>query len=245
MTGELHTLTGAYAADALPDQERELFEQHLASCQTCAQEVRELRETTARLATVVSVAPPDGLWERVRGEIANTRQLPPSLADRRSSDRAPRRAWRHLPSRLVAVAAAALLVIAVSLGGLSLSLADRLDRSTLRNDRIAAVLAAPDVQTHTASASGVGSGTVVVSQARQAAVFVASGLRQVPTTRTYQLWVIDRGQARSAGLLGSGGKVVQLLDGGLAGADAVGVTVEPRGGSPQPTSTPVLLVGLA
>jgi anti-sigma-K factor RskA len=240
---ELHTLTGAYAADALPDQERAEFEQHLASCQTCAQEVRELRETAARLAAIVSEAPPPGLWERVREDIATTRQLPPSLASRRARHRA--RAWHRLPNRLVATAAAALLVIAVALGGLSLSLANRLDRSTQENDRIAAVLSAPDVQTHSVNAQGVGSGTVAVSAERGEAVFVASGLRRVPSGKTYQLWVITGERARSAGLLGTGGQVTRVIDSDLAGADAVGLTVEPRRGSPQPTMNPVLLVDLA
>jgi anti-sigma-K factor RskA len=242
MTAELHTMTGAYAADALPDQERALFEQHLATCRTCAQEVRELRETAARLATAVSEPPPEGLWDRVAADIATTRQLPPTLADRRARGR---HAWQRLPNRLLAAAAAALLVIAVGLGALSANLANRLDRSTAENDRIAAVLAAPDVQTHSASVQGVGSGTVAVSRARNEAVFVASGLRQVPSSRTYQLWVIDRGQARSAGLLGTGGQVSRVIDGDLGGADAVALTVEPRRGSPQPTSDPVLAVNLA
>lgn len=242
MTAELHTMTGAYAADALPDGERALFEQHLATCQTCQQEVRELRETAARLATSVSLPPPEGLWERVSADIATTRQLPPTLADRRSRGRY---AWQRLPRRLVAAAAAALLVIAIGLGALSASLANRLDRTTLESKRITAVLAAPDVRTHSATAPGVGSGTVAVSQSRQAAVFVADGLRRVPSSRTYQLWVIGGGQARSAGLLGTGGQATRVLNSSLAGADAVGLTVEPRGGSPQPTSTPVLLVNLA
>ena len=242
MTAELHTMTGAYAADALPDHERALFEQHLATCQTCQQEVRELRETTARLATAVSMPPPEGLWERVQAEIAVTRQLPPTIA----AARARRSGWQRLSNRLVAAAAAALLVVAVSLGALSLSLANRLDHSNAQNQRIEQVLAAPDVRTHTARVPGVGSGTVVESRSRQDGVFVASGLAEVPSSRTYQLWLIGGGKARSAGLLGAGGKdTTRLLPGGLAGAEAVGVTVEPRGGSPQPTSDPVLLVDVA
>jgi anti-sigma factor RsiW len=43
MSSELHTLTGAYAAAALPEEEREAFERHLRDCAACRQEVRELR----------------------------------------------------------------------------------------------------------------------------------------------------------------------------------------------------------
>ena len=48
-TAELHTLTGAYALHALPEDERVAFERHLGACEACAQEVRELSATAARL----------------------------------------------------------------------------------------------------------------------------------------------------------------------------------------------------
>ena len=41
MSADLHTLTGAYAADALSGTERLAFERHLDDCPACAQEVRE------------------------------------------------------------------------------------------------------------------------------------------------------------------------------------------------------------
>lgn len=44
-TVDLHTLTGAYALGALSEQESAEFAGHLAQCQACTQEVRELRET--------------------------------------------------------------------------------------------------------------------------------------------------------------------------------------------------------
>jgi anti-sigma factor RsiW len=74
MSADLHTLTGAYAADALSETERLAFERHLDACPACAQEVRELTETAARLGSAVAVPPPAALWERVRAEAAATRQ---------------------------------------------------------------------------------------------------------------------------------------------------------------------------
>ena len=55
---ELHTLTGAYAANALDAEERDRFALHLAACADCRQEVAELRATTARLAGAVFEQPP-------------------------------------------------------------------------------------------------------------------------------------------------------------------------------------------
>ena len=91
MTADLHTLTGAYAAHALSDAERLAFERHLDACPACAQEVRELGETAARLGAAVATPPPAALWERVRAEAAATRQLPPVVGRverRRRAERA-------------------------------------------------------------------------------------------------------------------------------------------------------------
>ncbi|EOD68417.1 zf-HC2 domain-containing protein, partial [Amycolatopsis vancoresmycina] len=61
MTAELHTLTGAYALDAVSDVERAEFERHLGACAACRQEVAELRATGARLGVAASADPPPSL----------------------------------------------------------------------------------------------------------------------------------------------------------------------------------------
>ncbi|WP_181789821.1 zf-HC2 domain-containing protein, partial [Streptomyces phytophilus] len=48
-----HTATGAYVLHALPPAERAVFEEHMALCEACEAEVRELAETAARLGTAV------------------------------------------------------------------------------------------------------------------------------------------------------------------------------------------------
>lgn len=57
-SGDLHTLTGPYAVGAVTSSEAEEFRRHLRECDACAREVRELRETAARLALAVAVPPP-------------------------------------------------------------------------------------------------------------------------------------------------------------------------------------------
>ena len=49
MRADLHTFAGAYALDALPDDDRRLFEGHLARCTDCVAEVRGLQAAAARL----------------------------------------------------------------------------------------------------------------------------------------------------------------------------------------------------
>src|SRR4051812_49041418 len=96
----VHTLVGAYALDALSEFERRQFEAHLGECETCAQEVRGLSETTARLGSAVAQRPPLGMRERVLAEVSQVRQVPPRVARRP----APR---RSRAPRLILIAAAA------------------------------------------------------------------------------------------------------------------------------------------
>ena len=249
MSADLHTLTGAYAAHALSDTERLAFERHLDACPACAQEVRELTETAARLGAAVAAPPPPGLWDRVRAEAVVTRQLAPVVgrADRRRRGGAAaglHAGRRRFPPLLAA--AAALLVAVLSVTALNLGLLGRSDRSERTAGLVAAVLAAPDARRVAAAPGGTGQATVVVSRDRGQAVFVASGLPPVPAARTYQLWVVGRSGPRPAGLVevAGGGQVTRLLDGPVTGDEQVAMTVERRGGAAQPTSEPVVVVDL-
>lgn len=77
---DVHTLTGAYVCDALAPVEREAFEEHLAQCSACSQEVAELREVTAVLGKAVALEPPARLKSAVDARVAVTRQLPPEVS---------------------------------------------------------------------------------------------------------------------------------------------------------------------
>ena len=248
MSANLHTLTGAYAAHALSDSERLAFERHLAACPACAQEVRELTETAARLGAAVAVRPPAVLWERVLAEAVATRQLAPVVGRPRRRRRVERaRALGLLGGRRrfppLLAAAAALLVAAVSVTALNLGLPGRSERPV---DLVAAVLGAPDARRVVAALpGGPGQAAVVVSRQQGRAVFQASGLPPAPAARTYQLWVVDRSGPRPAGLVeAGGGRVTRLLDGRVAGTEQVAMTVERQGGSAGPTSEPVVVVDL-
>ncbi|MFC4536542.1 hypothetical protein ACFO60_37720, partial [Sphaerisporangium dianthi] len=78
MSGDPHTLAGAYALHAVEDADERLgFEEHLSRCPECEQEARGLREAAARLGAAPAVEPPARLRERVMAEIGLVRQLPP------------------------------------------------------------------------------------------------------------------------------------------------------------------------
>jgi anti-sigma-K factor RskA len=239
---DLHILTGAYALDALESAERDRFEHHLQRCQPCWHEVRGLHETATRLALAVAQPPPPELRERVLATAARTRQHPP-VPDQRPLPR-PRSAW--VP-RLAGLAAAVAVAVAVTLGITQSATQGRLDRVRAQERAIEAVLTAPDARIVSHRASVGGTATVVFSEASHKMIFTTSGLPPLPGNKVYELWLIAPGSNRPAGLLPapSGGHTAPVLATGLAAGDQAGVTVEPAGGSPQPTTTPIVAIPLA
>ncbi|MFE7810447.1 anti-sigma factor domain-containing protein [Streptomyces sp. NPDC057433] len=246
-TTDLHRLTGAYALHALSDEESSAFERHLAGCEPCAQETAELGSTAARLGLAVATTPPPALRDQVLRRISTVRQQTPGARARPLPVRAGLRA-----RTLSGWALAACLAAAATLGGTAVwqhqraeDARDQVRRTVQAADEIAAVLAAPDART---LASGLGdgaTGTVVVSRDRDRAVFVASGMARPPGGKVYQLWFDDGGTMRSAGLMDPArSDQAILLRGAVDGASGMGITVEPGGGSKQPTTEPVALMSL-
>ena len=72
-----HGAVGAYVADALDDDERTVFEQHLEGCESCLREVAEFTETAAELTWLSEATPPPSLRTSVLWQIATVRPLPP------------------------------------------------------------------------------------------------------------------------------------------------------------------------
>ena len=236
---DLHTLTGAYAADALDPGEREDFKAHLRDCASCREEVAELAATSARLALAVAGPAPPGLRARVLAEAARTRQHPPRAASVVSlSER--RVAWWRQPA---SAAAAVLLVVSLGLAAVAVSAERAADRAEERAARIAAIALDPDAVRTVVPISGGGTGTVVVADG--SAAFRTTGLRELAAGKVYQLWVIDPVTGpQSAGVLGGGG-ALQTVVGGVDSGDGLGLTIEPAGGSPTPTGDLLLSIDLA
>ncbi|MFB7949808.1 anti-sigma factor domain-containing protein [Kitasatospora phosalacinea] len=237
---DLHTLTGAYAVHALDPEEHDAFERHLGHCPPCAQETAEFAATLARLGAAETLTPPPELKARVLAALPAVRQEAPPLV---RAAPARRRVARSAPK----FALAACLALALGAGAVAVQQHREADRARDRaaalarqQETVAALLTAPDARTATATTGG-GTGTVVWSAVRGRAGFLATGLPAPGPGRTYQLWYDDAGTMRPAGLLPTGSGTL-LLTGPLDGAAGVGVTLEPAGGSPQPTGAPVLLL---
>ncbi|WP_063628238.1 anti-sigma factor [Actinospica robiniae] len=250
----VHTLTGAYVCDALGEAERAAFEAHMAQCADCAAEVRELREVVAIMAMAVAQQPPGSLKDGLDAQIAVTRQLPPITdegsdpqtqtqrqspaqrqAQRRSSKRRLRAGW---------AVAAALALLAAGLGWRTIDQQHQLDSLNARSTQISQLLAAPDAATARVKVTGGGTALLIDSRQLDEAAVGFTGLAGAPAGKTYQLWLMTPdGKARSVALM-STDPATPVVIRGLTGEANVGMTIEPAGGSPQPTTTPVMVAAL-
>lgn len=229
MSQDLHTLSGAYALDALDPHERALVEAHLDQCSECWQEVRGFHLTAARLAEAETDTPPPGLRDRLMSDIATTTQERPVV-----TTLAPRGRWRRaVPQVLVAAS----LLVAVGSVGAYLTERDRADDLRAETARISAVMVASDATMLDGNVRTGGTMRIVASPSHDAAVVMGSDLKELDDGHVYQVWAMHDGVPRSLGVLGRGAGMIYAQE--IAGSDAFAVTVEPDGGSPAPTTDPV------
>lgn len=241
MDPEVHSLTGAYVCDALEPAERDAFERHLARCTTCTAEVAELRETASLLASATATTPPARLKAAVDARIAVTRQIPP--VGPHVPARAPTRPRRRWFTALGWGLATGLAAIVVVLGVRVHDQQHQIDQSRQRNTAISALLSAPDARADSANVRTGGTGMVLVSRSRDEAAITINGLAKPAPGTAYQLWMIGPSGIRSGGLLPAGTEASSsVLAHGLGDAQTIGLTVEPAGGSTQPTTAPVMLL---
>lgn len=226
----IHELTAGYALDALDTEERRAYEAHLQGCEHCQQELAAFWQTTEALAVAASgsVPSPD-LRDRILADARAERNIVVPLESRRR---------RTVPVLAAAAAMAALVALAVGLWASRLS--NELDdaRSALERERVAAaVLADPAARTVALQA---GDGRLVVDPDGRA-VLVLDGLDPAPKGKAYELWIVESGTPRPAGLFpGSDGLDVFGLDGTVDNGDVVAVTVEKKQGVKRPTTTPIV-----
>ncbi|MEO5982747.1 MAG: anti-sigma factor [Pedococcus sp.] len=246
MSADVHSLVGAYAVDAIDEQERAVFERHLAECLECADEVSSLRAAAASLSLVSEVTPPAAMRAAVLAGIRTVRPLPaleqpepsPSAqpADLPSNVIPMRR--RPVASWLVGAAAAVALIT----GGIAWSPWDNgPDKQIFSASE--QVLRAPDAQrvVHNVDGAKV---TIVRSPSLGKAVVVADNMPSAPDGKDFQMWFNQPNKGMvSAGVMphGAAPTVSVLMEGDASTALAAGITLEPAGGSPEPTSAPLAL----
>ncbi len=250
MSADIHGLVGAYAVDAVDEQERAAFERHLAECPECQAEVAGMCEAATSLSALVATTPPPSLRDSVLSGIRTIRPLPPLEAghdevvgleaEPEAEPEAtvlPFRSRRPVVAWFASAAAAAVLLV----GGLTW--APWNNDSPNQVSATEQVLAASDAQRVEQTINGART-TIVRSASLGKAVVIADNMPKAPDGKDFQFWLNQPNTGMvSAGVLphGSGPKVTMLLTGDATTALAAGITLEPAGGSPEPTSAPLAL----
>jgi anti-sigma-K factor RskA len=222
---ELRSLVAAYALGAVPPHEEEALRVHLLSCPECQAEADGYAFVSSKLALAVEPTPlPDGFADRVLEQV---RPTAPESA--RKPSRRARRA-RIFAGVSFAAMAVAVAVLAFSLVNVRGDLSD--ERSIT-----SAILNTEDGFRLTD-----GEAVAAMVPTETGSVFVVEGLDEVPEEKTYQLWLLGAEQPVSVGTFEvEDGRAVIETDLTIEGFDAAAVTVEPEGGSPGPTTEPVLV----
>jgi anti-sigma-K factor RskA len=213
MPTDPHADVALYALDALDPNEERAFEEHLASCEACREELASLREATAGLAYgAVGPAPPPELKVRILEHAKAERPNVVSLPQRRS--------WTAPLASVAAVAAA----VAIGVGVWAAT-------RPATNDAFTSVLAKPGAQLMPMGDRG----TLAVAPDGTAAI--ALTVPRAPEGKTYEAWVMTKSAAKRAGLF-SGATVLRIQQPVKPGS-VVAVTLERSGGVDQPTSKPL------
>jgi anti-sigma-K factor RskA len=230
MSTDLHTLSGAYAIDALSPAEAEEFEKHLDQCPACRDEVRELQAAAARMGASEATVPPPSLKARVLAAADEQPQLPPqvtSLDERRSRRWVPR----------VAGLAAAAVLLAAAVVGISRPWEED-NAPPVAGNPVSEVFDAPDAHTTTVRTADGHRLTVATSPDSGQMAIKTATLARLKGDRVYQMWAKHNGRVTSVGLIEDlgAGKVMPIPTYGTT----VAITVEPEGGSKKPTNPPIV-----
>jgi anti-sigma-K factor RskA len=169
---------------------------------------------------------------------------PPTRTGGSAAERAERRWFQRPAGYLAAAAAAAALFVGGTFAGQAIYGNNGDAFPTKQAAELAEINAAGDTQrasTETVDGQDV---TLVWSGELGLSAIIVDDLPALGDDQDYQLWYIGEGGPVPAGTFDStgSGTVFRVLDGTMSAGDAVGVTVEPRGGSDLPTSDPIVAI---
>ncbi len=219
------------------------------------EEAAEFAEVATELALAVEpVEPPASLKAGIMAQLASTPQMAADADRAPDAEPAPddvgraqtraRARWFTRPVAIVVVAAAAAIVLFVGGVFVGSALSGHNSFEAQQAASLAQINAASDAQHATSAVEGGGTATLVWSGEIGKSALVTTGLPELPSDKTYELWYLRGDQAIPAGTMvpSGSGATWRVLDGTMSAGDAVGVTVEPKGGSEKPTTQPIVAI---
>jgi anti-sigma-K factor RskA len=231
---DIEELLGAYALDAVDDDERRMVDAYLATNPRARAEVDQHREVATMLAFGGTDAP-DGLWDRIvqsLDELETEAPAPgPELAKVLPARRPDRRRWW-----LGALAAAALIAVVA----LSIALVRKDDGTPSLTSAYTTAKDDPANKTVLLTTNGTTRATAVLEPSGRA-FLDATSLPALASDRTYQLWGVVAGESApvSLGVLGPNPQLTIFGAGGPL--QALAITEEKAGGVVQTQQTPQIV----
>lgn len=238
---EAEELLGAYALEALPENEARRIEEHLRTCAEHRAVAAELRQTSSLLPLTVDEADPSpDLRARIIQAVGATPPYhqEPHTAVRQAGGTTvlPMRRTARLPNwaaRVSRLAVAATLVLALGVGGLIGYQLGHAGQGQVAYTFQGDASAAPGAEA-----------LLVYFKDRKQAVVAISGLPRLTAGQVYEMWLIKNGVPADKGISTSEtGDVAAQVSGDLSQFQQFAITIEP-GEQPLPTTKPILVGNL-
>lgn len=226
-----------------PDEQTRLLA-HLARCERCRRRLDEYATVAQLLPLAVpEVAPSPELRARILATAGGqTRAAPRPLAPRGT----PWAGWRRLVQPALGLALAALLALGLNrelaVRGLQAQISAQQAQTQTNIGIVTAAFGNDDAieaSLDPRPAAPASSGRVFISPGEPAVAVYARDLPQLPEGQIYQVWLVTPAGTISAGTFavnpaGRGWRPLRPSE-PLVSVERVFVTMEPTGGSPQPT----------
>ncbi len=235
----------AYTLNALEEEELRRVDAHLEHCLDCSLALADYQEVTTRLVVLFApAAPPIALRRRILAGVR--RHARPRLH--------PVDVVRRHPTLVAAASMAALLLLIVT-ASLFWAMArltsveeqnQRLSQAVIQQRSTAYMVAYPGTTPFilTSGLRGGPSAVLLGSRDRDWGLLVALSMPPLEKGEVYQLWLMYGGQSFDGGTFtvdetGYGQLSLRLSE-PLGAYQWARITVEPVGGSPKPTNSPLL-----
>jgi anti-sigma-K factor RskA len=219
---QANDMLAGFAMNRLDREDEAAMTDHLGGCRLHDIELTEFRAIVGALPVTVDALPPP---ERMRRSLLQAFEAQAALPGTERAAAGPRRSplgWLYRTPQLGYGLAAALIIAVIGLTAWNISLSSSDNGLTVKS----------------IEQGGMSLRVVYLKHEKIAVVDV--NMPALAANRTYQAWKIDAGGTPvSLGLISERGSFAFHTD--LTGVKAIAISVEPLGGSPLPTTTPVLV----
>jgi anti-sigma-K factor RskA len=263
MDERLEELFPFYALGALTDEERTQVDAYVAADADARARLNEAIRAAAALPYAAQPIAPrshlkQAMLKRVKAD------APSRLADTQRPFSARVARWLDRPAWRIALPLVAVvsLIVAIVVGVWAISLNNEvnrlrveqaaLQRELLTQREVLAQIALPQARVMAIAGTKVqpnAYGQMIANPDGNSGVLIVADLAPLPSGKVYQFWLIKGDTPVSAGLFSVDTQGRGLLSVStsepIGSFDAIGVSIEPEGGSPQPTGDIVMLSKLS